>query len=580
MRQGCEGSRPYIAMTSPVISLRGVSKRFRKVRALEGVDLDVHPAEITGIIGPDGSGKSTLLKICSGIMSFEGKGTFMGTDLGRDPESIKRHLSYMPQGIGQNLYMDLSVEENIDFFSALKDVPPEKREGLKERLLGATGLESFRGRFARHLSGGMKQKLGICCSLISEPAVLLLDEPSTGIDPLSRRQLWELLEGFISGTGTTIVLGTSYMDEAERCHGLTFLESGRVLFSGAPEQLMEDEKTLEEAFFEMLLAGKDLPGHDIPFTAGTGDGGAAAIRIEGVSKSFNSFRALDGVSLSIRQGEVFGLLGPNGAGKTTLIKCMIGLLRPEEGSITVSGLRPDSPGLKSRIGYMSQIFSLYGDLTVRENMGIYGAMYGIKGDTLRERMKWVVDVSGLGGMEGAMVRSLPLGIKQRLALGCATLNLPSILFLDEPTSGVDPVARMSFWQLIRGLSAELGITVIVTTHNLVEADFCDRIAIMNEGRVIALDTPEGLREVFIRERGEVYELYPERPFGTEVFSSRHIQVISFGRRYHLCRKGLSEEEIRGILGAHDIDCHYIRKIKPPMEDVFINFLASATSSRS
>ncbi|NOZ25026.1 MAG: ABC transporter ATP-binding protein [Nitrospirae bacterium] len=551
-------------MTTPVISLRGVSRKFRRVRALQDIDLDVFPAEITGIIGPDGSGKSTLLKICSGILSFEGRAVFMGADLRKDAESIKRHLSFMPQGIGQNLYMDLSVEENIDFFAALKDVPAGKRDSLKQRLLDATGLQPFRQRRARHLSGGMKQKLGICCSLVSEPNVLLLDEPSTGIDPLSRRQMWELLHGFVSGTRTTIVLGTSYMDEAERCHSLYFLDEGSIVFSGPPEQLMKDDKALEEAFFEILLGRKgETPAPDIPFRPEIPGGDTAAVRIKGVSKSFDSFKALDGIDISIGQGEVFGLLGPNGAGKTTLIKCMTGLLRPDKGVIRVSGLDPESPELKSRIGYMSQVFSLYGDLTVRENIGIYGALYGIRGEALRERMDWIIDASGLRGREGTVVKDLPLGIKQRLALGCATLNLPSILFLDEPTSGVDPVVRRSFWRFIRGLSDNLGITVIVTTHNLVEADFCDRIAIMNEARVIALDTPGELRRVFVEEQGDVYELYPEDDVDTDIFASHRISVTSFGRRYHVWRKGLSEGDVRSLLDTHGIRYRYLRRIRPP-----------------
>ncbi len=551
---------------------RGVSKRFKGLQVLRGIDLEVMPSEITGIIGPDGSGKSTLLKICSGVLSFEGRAEFMGTDLGKECERIKDRLSYMPQGIGQNLYMELSVEENIDFFAAIKDVPPGRRDPLKDRLLEATGLAPFRRRLARHLSGGMKQKLGICCSLVSGPEVLLLDEPSTGIDPLSRRQLWEILNDFVARSGTTVLLGTSYMDEAERCHAVVFLEAGGVIFSGHPEELMEREKGLEEAFFEMLLGGRELPVQEIPFSARVNGGDPAAISVEGVSKYFDSFKALDGIELSIGQGEVFGLLGPNGAGKTTLIKCMIGLLRPDSGTITVTGLRPGSPELKQKIGYMSQTFSLYGDLSVRENIELYGTLYGVKGAELRERMGWVLDVSGLTGMERTIVKRLPLGMKQRLALGCATLNLPAVLFLDEPTSGVDPVARRSFWQFIRRLSERLGMTVIVTTHNLVEADFCDRIAIMNEGRVIALDSPENLKAAFRESQGEVYELYPESPLEGGLFTSRGISVTPFGRRYHLWKKGLREEEIKAVLDSTGTACHYLRRIRPPMEDVFIFFL--------
>jgi len=556
----------------PVISLGKVSKRYKNFYALREIDLDVVPSEITGIIGPDGSGKSSLLKICSGVLTFDGKVTFMNRDLRKEPESAKGHLSFMPQGIGLNLYMDLSVDENIDFFATIKNVSSDKKGPLKRRLLEIGGLVPFRDRLAKHLSGGMKQKLGICCSLVSNPDVLLLDEPSTGVDPLSRRQLWELLNEFITETGTTVILATSYMDEAERCHSVTFLHEGKVIFSGHPEQLMKNGKDLEEAFFDMLLEGKELPEYEIPFRSDVSANEAVAIKIDGVSKYFNSFSALDNVSLSIRSGEIFGLLGPNGAGKTTLLKCILNLLKIDRGSIKVLGLPPGSHELKERIGYMSQIFSLYGDLTVKENIYLYGTLYGIEKRAFKERMKWVIDVSNLKGMEDMIVKRLPLGMKQRLALGCATINLPSVLILDEPTAGVDPVARRSFWKLIRGLSDTLGMTVIVTTHNLVEADYCNRIAILNEGRMIALDTPENLRKEFMNFHGEAYELYPEEPIDKEIFSSQQISMTIFGRRYHVWKKGLDETGIKRLLDSQGIRYRYIRGIRPLMEDVFIYFL--------
>ena len=559
-------------MSPPVILFRNVSKRYKKFYALKEINLDVIPSEITGIIGPDGAGKSTLLKICSGVLSFEGSLIFMNIDIRKNPEAVKRHLSFMPQGLGLNLYMDLSVEENIDFFAAIKNVPDTERNRLKDQLLEATGLAPFKGRLTKHLSGGMKQKLGICCSLISNPDVLLLDEPSTGVDPLSRRQLWEILNGFITETGTTLILATSYMDEAERCHSIRFLHDGKILFSGDPEQLMSEEKDLEYAFFEMLLAGKKLPVYDIPFSTTAANHDSIAINISGVNKYFGSFKAVDNVSLSIKRGEIFGFLGPNGAGKTTLLKCILALYKPDEGTINVLGMQSGSPELRKMMGYMSQIFSLYGDLTVSENIELYGTIYDIEKTVLKERMKWIIDVSNLAGKEDAIVNRLPLGIKQRLALGCSTLNLPSVLILDEPTSGVDPVARRSFWQLIRALSNKLGMTVIVTTHNLVEADYCDRIAIMNDGRVIAIDTPQNLRKDFIMNAGEVYEIYPETTLDTKIFSSRQISITPFGRRYHLWKKGLTGNEIKALLDSHNIRCRYIRNIPPLMEDVFIHFL--------
>jgi ribosome-dependent ATPase len=252
-------------MKPPVISLKNVSKKYKKNHALREINLDVIPSEITGIIGPDGSGKSTLLKICSGVLTYEGTATLMNKDLLKSPEAAKKHLSFMPQGLGLNLYMDLSIDENINFFAAIKNVSDAERDKLKDKLLEATGLSPFKDRLAKHLSGGMKQKLGICCSVISNPDILLLDEPSTGVDPLSRRQLWELLNSFITETGTTLVLATSYMDEAERCHSVRFLHEGEIIYTGDPEQLMTEEKDLEKAFFEMLLEGKELPVYDIPF---------------------------------------------------------------------------------------------------------------------------------------------------------------------------------------------------------------------------------------------------------------------------------------------------------------------------
>ncbi len=559
-------------MTSPIISFRKVSKKYKKRSVLKEIDLDIMPSEITGIIGPDGSGKSTLLKICSGVLSYEGTATFLSKDIRKNSEEIKPHLSFMPQGLGLNLYMDLSVDENIDFFSAIKNVSEEKRDDLKHRLLTATGLAPFGDRLARHLSGGMKQKLGICCSVISHPDVLLLDEPSTGVDPLSRRQLWELLNSFLSDTGTALILATSYMDEAERCHSVKFLHEGNIIFSGDPEQLTSKNQDLERAFFNLLLKKRDLPSYTIPFQSKVSQQIKEAIVIEGTSKHFGSFKAVDSVSLAIRQGEIFGFLGPNGAGKTTLLKCILNLLKAEEGSINIFGMPSGRYELKKIIGYMSQIFSLYGDLTVKENIELYATLYDITKDAFRERMKWVLEVSNLIGMEDTIVNKLPLGVKQRLALGCSTLNLPSLLILDEPTSGVDPVARRSFWKLIRGLSENLGMTVIVTTHNLVEADYCDRIAIMDEGRVIAVDTPEALRKDFTVNSGEVFEIYPEMPIDKTIFSSRQISITPFGRRYHVWRPGLDSTDIKELLASHRIQHRYIRKISPLMEDVFIYFL--------
>lgn len=558
-------------MNNSLISLKNVSKKYRKTLALKDIDLDIMPSEITGIIGPDGAGKSTLMKICAGVLSFEGQAKFKDIDIKKKPESIKKFISFMPQGLGLNLYMDLSVEENIDFFAAIKDVPFNKKNEMKEKLLIATGLYQFRNRYAKNLSGGMKQKLGICCSLISNPEVVLLDEPSTGVDPLSRRQLWDILNSFITDTGTTLVLSTAYMDEAERCYSVRFLNNGEILFSGDPEELVFNYSDLENAFFNLLLKGENIIYDKVPFERNKLDH-EIAIDIQGVSKFFNSFKALDNINLQIKTGEIFGFLGPNGAGKTTLLKCILSILKSDSGIIKVLGIDSREKDIKHRIGYMSQIFSLYGDLTVDENLELYASIYNISSDKFKQRKDWVVNVAGLREKGDTIVSRLPLGIKQRLALGCSALHLPDVLILDEPTSGVDPVARKSFWHLIRTLSQKLGMTILVTTHNLVEADFCDRIAIMNEGKVIAVDTPENLRRQFSESSGEVFEIYPETEIDKSVFISQNISVAPFGRRLHLWNKELTEDKLQHILISSNIKNRYLKKIKPLMEDVFIYFI--------
>ena len=556
----------------PLFLLRGVGKSYRKKPALEDINIGINNGEITGIIGPDGAGKSTLLKICAGILRYSGSLLYEGRELSSNPERIKRDLSYMPQGIGHNLYMDLTVEENIRFFGHLKGVEDSAINERSRELLEATGLAPFRTRFARDLSGGMKQKLGICCSLISLPRVLILDEPSTGIDPLSRRELWKLLNSYLHDTGTGILLGTSYMDEAERCHSIMFLHHGRPVYQGHPELLMKKQTGLEEAFFERLLEmGETLsevePPPDFP-----GHQAEGRVEVREVSKYFGDFQALRDVSLSIRPGEVFGLLGPNGAGKTTLIKCMTGLLTPDGGDISIAGQPSGSEQLPYAIGYMSQVFSLYGDLSVKENIELYGSIYGLEGRTLAGRMEWVLDFSGLSGQEGSLVKALPLGMKQRLALGVASIHLPAILFLDEPTSGVDPVARKQFWNYIRMLADKLRTTVIVTTHNLVEADYTDRVGIMDSGQLIGLGSPEELRSEFLQYEGTVFEITPEHPLDEDLLGREGLSIAPFGRRYHIWKKGLSRAALGAALERAGMkDCH-IREIPPPMEDVFVYYL--------
>ncbi len=563
-------------MSNHLFTLQGISKsyksgRFKKKTALSDINITIPSDKITGIIGPDGAGKSSLLKILAGLLSYKGNLLYRGADLSYRSEDIKKKLSFMPQGIGHNLYMDLTVDENIDFFGSLKGVPEDEVKSRKEELLRATGLIDFRTRYARELSGGMKQKLGICCSLISSPELLILDEPSTGIDPLSRRELWRLLINYTRGGGRSIIIGTSYMDEADRCHLVSFLYQGKDIFHGHPDSLSTRYTDLEEAFFQKLLErGAELQEISPP-PRPPERRTARPVEIEDLTKSFGSFIAVDNLSLQIRGGEVFGLLGPNGAGKTTLIKCITGLLKPDSGIIRI-GNDNGSDDLSRIIGYMSQVFSLYGDLTVRENIELYGSIHHLGRDLLMERMKWIIDFSGLEGNEETLVRSLPLGMKQRLSLGVATIHLPDILFLDEPTSGVDPVARKVFWDFIRMLSGELGITVIVTTHNLIEADYCDRIAIMDSGKIIGMGSPDDLRERFIKEEGVVFETPSDYPINEDRLRTTGLSFSPFGRRYHLWGSGIKEEDLHEILRRTGHPEVSVRKIRPPMEDVFIHFL--------
>ncbi len=552
-----------------LLHIRGLSKSYRKKRVLYLEEFLIPEASITGIIGPDGAGKSTLLKIISGVLSYQGSVAFREIEIKDSPDRIKARLSYMPQGIGYNLYMDLTVQENIYFFGKLRGISEAVLKENARTLLEASGLWPHRDKLASHLSGGMKQKLGLACSLVSEPELLVLDEPSTGIDPLSRRQLWQVLTERLKSGNTTVVFATSYMDEAERADHLLFLNEGEVLFQGPTLEALGARMSLEEAFFESLSrttgpAGEvSLPPE--PQRATTEE----PIQVKSLRKTFGETEALKGVDLHVMPAEVFGLLGPNGAGKTTLLRCLLGLERPDEGEISVAGLKPGTEELRYKVGYMSQIFSLYGDLTVRENILLYGRLYRVPKELLEKRLKWVLEFSGLSDYEDHPVRTVPLGMKQRLGLGVATIHMPQVLFLDEPTSGVDPLTRRLFWRFIKALSEQLNITVLVTTHNLIEADFCDRVAIMNERKIVVLGGPEELKKAFQQRHGQVFELKTDRPLQLDSLSERGIEAVAFGRRYHIWGKEITENSLRKVLQAQGLQIEYLRPIAPPMEDIFI-----------
>jgi ABC-2 type transport system ATP-binding protein len=390
-----------------------------------------------------------------------------GVSIAHAPERVKDHIAYMSQRFG--LYTDLTVQENIDFYADLYEVPAAERPARLERLYHFSGLGPFTGRLAGQLSGGMKQKLSLCCALIHHPRIMLLDEPTFGVDPISRRELWAIVRDMVS-EGMTVVVTTSTPEEADRCDDVAILDHGRV-----------------------------APGKRVPLPAPLAHPEAHAVAaplvsVRDLTRDFGDFRAVDQVSFDVPKGEIFGFIGPNGAGKTTTIKMLTGLLAPTSGTGVVAGhdVRTDAEWIKRRIGYMSQLFSLYNDLEVEENIQFFAGLYQVVGPRYAERRDWVLEMAGLKDQRRRLTAELPLGYKQRLALGCAVIHEPPILFLDEPTSGVDPEARHGFWELIYGLAGR-GMTAFVSTHYMNEAEYCHRVALMNRGRIIALDEPDALK---------------------------------------------------------------------------------------
>lgn len=468
-----------------VIAVEGLARRFGTTQALAGVTFSVSRGELFGIVGPDGAGKTTLIQsLCAILDPTEGRVTVLGMDSVLEAKRITSVLGYMSQAY--SLYGDLTVEENLRFFGEIRRVPRSEFASRRTKLLRFSGLEPFVGRRTKHLSGGMQKKLALCCSLIHEPDLLILDEPTLGVDPLSRRELWRMLFEF-RASGKSVVAATSYMDEAQRCDRVALMASGRIVACDPPQVFGPD---LEEAFIARV---------GVPPTIGAGDAtlrqpNGEAIVIDRVTKKFGDFTAVDDVSLVIRKGEIFGLLGPNGSGKSTLIRILCGLLGATKGRATVDGVDvvADARRAKGRIGYVSQRFSLYFDLTVAENIDFFGGAYGLGGLELASRAQWVVSMAGLERRANSLVRNLSGALRQRLALGCAVLHRPAVLFLDEPTSGVDPASRRAFWRIIEALAAE-GSAVLVTTHYLREAEACDRVAFYNRGRILLVDDPRKLR---------------------------------------------------------------------------------------
>ncbi|MGO9535245.1 MAG: ATP-binding cassette domain-containing protein [Syntrophobacteraceae bacterium] len=553
-------------LESDILSCAGLTKEFmhgpkEKIKALDNVTISVARGSVTGLIGPDGAGKTTLIRLATGLFAPEaGSIHVLGIDVAADPQAVQSRVGYMPQRFG--LYEDLTVEENLNLYADLHALSPETRSERYPQLMQMTGLGPFMRRLAGQLSGGMKQKLGLACTLVSTPELLLLDEPAVGVDPLSRRELWEIVYRLVKELGLTVLLSTSNLEEAERCDMAVLLLRGRVLASGPPSQISSiasgrsfridtpeslkprqlqatlvsaggivdatlegkrvrivtsGDEVPESALFDGLTvspvtprfedgfmtlvrqaAGPGLEGHFEPFaSSGLPEdlvNEELVVEVHNLTRKFGSFTAVDNVTFQVHRGEIFGLLGPNGAGKSTTFRMLCGLLPASGGTLSVAGmdLRYARASARQRIGYVAQKFSLYRQLTVMENLKFFAGAYGLRGSSKSERIDWALDQLDLRSQAGLTCGGLPEGFKQRLAMACALMHQPEILFLDEPTSGVDPLARRDFWRRISALADE-GVTVIVTTHFMEEAEYCDRMVIMVDGQVLATGTPADIR---------------------------------------------------------------------------------------
>ena len=483
-----------------VARLDDVTQRYGRTVALDTVSVALPAGCMVGLIGPDGVGKSTLLSIVAGARQIQSGRVFvLDGDIANNAHRsmVCPRIAYMPQGLGKNLYPDLSVRENIEFFGRLFGQSRRERQWRIAELLDSTGLGPFADRPAKKLSGGMRQKLGLCCSLIHDPDLLILDEPTTGVDPLSRRQFWELIDRMRSRrAGMSMVVATAYMEEAERFQSLIAMNDGKVLAVGSPAELKAktNVRTVEDAFIA-LLPPERRAGHkrlQIP-PRGRADG-EPVITARDLTCRFGDFTAVNRVSFTIERGEIFGFVGSNGCGKTTTMKMLTGLLAPTEGEALLFGRPLDASDLASRrrVGYMSQSFSLYAELTVRQNLELHARLFHLPPGKARARLRELTEQFDLADHIDQRASDLPLGIRQRLSLAVAVVHEPEMLILDEPTSGVDPLARDRFWELLADLSRNKGVTIFVSTHFMSEAERCDRISLMDSGRVLATDTPANL----------------------------------------------------------------------------------------
>lgn len=536
-----------------LIDIKNLTKTFKGSSnpAIQSLNVTVPTGQIVGLVGPDGSGKTTLIRLMAALLlPTQGSIEIAGKNSVVDPESIHDNTGYMPQKFG--LYEDLTVIQNLTLYADLKGVLGPERKEKFEKLLKFTNLESFQNRLAKNLSGGMKQKLGLACALLKKPKLLLLDEPSVGVDPISRKELWKMVLSLLE-EGISVIWSTAYLDEAEKCHTVLLLNKGEMLYFGNPQKLTQrvqgrvflltdissnHRTVLKKALAEPetidgVIQGKNIrlvfkdqefcnwldklipiaPRFEDAFIdiLGGGPGGESrlaetrqtikgernkpVVKAESLTKQFDSFIAVDKLNLNVLQGEVFGLLGPNGAGKSTTFKMLCGLLKPTSGMALVNGINLEKAPAqgRSQIGYMAQKFSLYGNLSLLQNLTFFSGIYNLQGREQKEAIEEMIAIFDFQPYLNTSSDLLPLGFKQRLSLACAVMHKPPLLFLDEPTSGVDPITRREFWNHINGL-VEKGVTVMVTTHFMDEAEYCDRIALIYGGQIINMDTPDALKE--------------------------------------------------------------------------------------
>jgi ABC-2 type transport system ATP-binding protein len=630
-----------------VIGAQGLAKtygsRWKKVEAVRSIDLQVRRGEIFGLVGPDGAGKTTTIQMLVGILTpTAGRATVAGLDVVKDGARLGERIGYMSEGF--TLYGALNVEENLNFFADLYTVPRAEREARKERLLEFSRLAPFRARRAEQLSGGMQKKLALAGALIHTPQVLFLDEPTTGVDPVSRRDFWRILYDFVA-EGVTVFISTPYMDEAERCHRVALMRNGEIVRADTPAELKRGMRgvaveinaepqmraveflkradgvsqvqvlgerlhllldqdgdattrlteqmqraeivvrdareivpSVEDVFIEAIAEKKEKAGpvETISFSPRANGHAGHAVVLSNLTRKFGDFVAVDNISLSVKRGEIFGFLGPNGSGKTTTIRILCGLLAPTSGSGTVAGfdIRTQQQQIKPRIGYMSQRFSLYKDMTVEENIDFYAGVYEVPPGRRADRKKWVLEMAGLRGKERTLAKDLAGGWKQRLALGCAILHEPEILFLDEPTSGVDPLSRRQFWDLIFKIASQ-GVTVFVTTHYMDEAEHAHTLGLIYNGRLIASGSPDELRQNM--RAGELIEIAADRPVeAADIIAGLPftLHAAVFGDNVHALVEdaAASVAPINQALRGKNLTPRGVHSTPLSLEDLFIVFI--------